>query len=574
MEFFNIKNRKIIQYTLIACILIIQVFIVVFFWSEYLNRKNTSSIEKQIAEVENLERFTENSYSNFDDAKQSFKKYLKSQNIKDLESYYQSLSKLSSELKIIDSMASSSKNIGSTFDRKKNASNSKFNIQKVLDSVALEIKRNEILHSDNTLVTGVKKYQYEIPILNKQDVTTEKYSDTTKSKKFFGRIKDAITGKENVRKDSVVVTLKEIIEENSQKSRRIIDSLMLNAGKHYDKEFRKVEINVINKDSDTKAKYFNQIDQVYDLLNYSSNLVAFYDGNIKSIKKELLDQLNEQRLKNDSKRYNYALIAMVLMFIVSMFMLYFTRLTFFYEGKIREADKLNQQNLNFKNRILGMLTHELRSPLKSIGLFVNRIQKKTEDPKVKEYLKSIHFTSNSLLLQSNQILDYTKDQNLQKKLISTDFNLKSEIDNILSSIEPYIESRNNQYEIVADIDPNLNVYTDKTKINQLFVNIIGNANKFTENGIIKVHSHVLYDNESQKKRLKTEVLDTGTGIKEEDLISIFEPYYQGVISNDVDNLGAGLGLSLCKEIVTLFDGEINVESKFGKGTKVTFVLEL
>ena len=70
MKFFNIKNRKIIQYSLIVCILIIQVFIVIFFWNEYLNRKSTSSIEKQIAEVENLERFTENSYSNFDDAKE------------------------------------------------------------------------------------------------------------------------------------------------------------------------------------------------------------------------------------------------------------------------------------------------------------------------------------------------------------------------------------------------------------------------------------------------------------------------------------------------------------------------
>jgi signal transduction histidine kinase len=73
---------------------------------------------------------------------------------------------------------------------------------------------------------------------------------------------------------------------------------------------------------------------------------------------------------------------------------------------------------------------------------------------------------------------------------------------------------------------------------------------------------------------RVEVLDTGVGIAEEDLKNIFESYYQGTVSRKVKDLGYGLGLNLCKEIVELFDGQISVQSEVGKGTKVIFNLIL
>ncbi len=72
----------------------------------------------------------------------------------------------------------------------------------------------------------------------------------------------------------------------------------------------------------------------------------------------------------------------------------------------------------------------------------------------------------------------------------------------------------------------------------------------------------------------TEISDTGVGISKSDLEKIFEPYYQGVLSEDVENLGAGLGLSLCKEIIGLYDGDISVSSEEGKGTTVHFSVNL
>lgn len=93
-------------------------------------------------------------------------------------------------------------------------------------------------------------------------------------------------------------------------------------------------------------------------------------------------------------------------------------------------------------------------------------------------------------MQANQILEYTKNQAVENKLVPTVFNLKNEITSILNSIEPYIETRNNKFVINENINPDLVVYSDNKKINQVFMNILGNANKFTENGQIIVTATV------------------------------------------------------------------------------------
>lgn len=153
------------------------------------------------------------------------------------------------------------------------------------------------------------------------------------------------------------------------------------------------------------------------------------------------------------------------------------------------------------------------------------------------------------------------------------FNLKNEVTSILNSIEPYIETRNNKFIVEENIDPKIEVYSDNTKINQVFMNILANANKFTENGEIRVITKAEPLDENTVALITT-IKDTGVGISKSDLEKIFEPYYQGVLSEDVENLGAGLGLSLCKEIVELYSGKISVDSERNVGTTVSFTINL
>src|SRR5690625_5841835 len=128
-----------------------------------------------------------------------------------------------------------------------------------------------------------------------------------------------------------------------------------------------------------------------------------------------------------------------------------------------------------------MMSHEFRSPLKIVNLYVDRIYKKTEDEKLIDSLKSIRFTNDSLLIQANQILEYTKDQDKAIELNPVIFNLKEEINSILKIFKPYIESVNNEFEVEDELIENIFVFADRTKIHQLIINFLEYANKLTQN---------------------------------------------------------------------------------------------
>lgn len=562
----NFRLRKIVHYSLIACILLIQITIAGFFYNEFINRKQLTFIEKQLSEIDSLESLTEDSRKELLNAQNDLQKYLVNKDDQYLKSYFNSLNKLSENLGNINHFNKSPK-LNNLINSSKRDSSDLKKLKSLLDSTYQFSKKPTIITQHK--VPELKKYNFEKINFDKYEIKTQTYSDTIVKKGIFGRLKDAISGKENIRKDSTVVTLKQGNAVDFSKINKELDSIINSVDRHYTQEVYKIKIKAAVKpdNNDNFYKIFN------NLLLSSNELMKIYEDAVNESKVDLEKEYSQQNSKNNSIRMYLVLGLMTLMFIVSILIMYFTRMAFVYEWKLDAANQKINENLNFKNRILGMLSHELRSPLKIIGIFINRINKKTEDKSIKEYLKSISFTNNTLLMQANQILEYTKNQHVENKLNPVVFNLKNEINSILSAIEPYIETRNNDFMIQEDINPELMVYSDNTKINQIFMNILGNANKFTENGQITVTTGTESIDEKTVSLITT-IKDTGAGISQSDLEKIFEPYYQGIISDEVENLGAGLGLSLCKEIIELYSGEIAVSSEQNKGTSVTFRINL
>jgi len=565
-KLFSFRSRKIIHYSLIVCILLIQLLIAAFFYNEFVTRKNLVFFEKQLKEVDGLSHLTDNSRKELLNAQNCFRNYMIYEDEKYLDDYFTSLHKLGENLESINRYRS-------RYPRLKN-------ILKAQRTDSLEIKKLRSL-IDSTYEYSAKsgvRARNGFPRLQKFhadynfdrfDVETKTFSDTVKKKGFFGRLGDAISGKENVRKDSVVVTVKQGKVPVSTEIKAEVDSIMNQVTNHYAGQIRKMEVTVTKKQNND-GKFYRIFSK---LLVYSNGLMNIYEGAIEGSKADLQKEYDQQTSENSRIRTWLIFGAMALMFIVSILIMFLTRIAFIYEKRLDAANRQIREHLNFKNRILGMLSHELRSPLKIIGLFIGRINKKTEDRQIKEYLKSISFTNDSLLMQANQILEYTKNQAVENKLVPVTFHLKHEIDSILASIEPYLETRNNALIIHENISPDLEVYSDNKKINQVFMNILGNANKFTENGRITVEIKTEPLSEDTISMV-TKISDTGAGISKKDLKKIFEPYYQGVLSEDVENLGAGLGLSLCKELIELYSGHISVESEAGKGTAVTFTVNL
>lgn len=564
------KWRKIVHYSLVICILLIQITIAGFFYNEFISRKNITFIDKQLKEVQSLENLTDDSRKELINAQDFFQKYVVSKDNQYLKAYFNSVDRLTKNLDSINNFKFQNPNLKSFSIARKKDSLKIENLKLLVDSTQ-EFSKNSDLKTTVQL-PQLKKFDTDFNF-EKFDVQTKTISDSVPKKGIFGRLKDAFAGKENVRKDSTIVTIKSGKAAKSTKIKTELDSIITSANNHYLKEVQKICVSVTkykDKYKDNSGDFYHTFNS---LLVYSNKLMNIYDEAIKGSKSELEKEYKAQNSKNNRIREYLVLGLMVLMFIVSILIMYFTRIAFIYESKLKVANKQIGENLKFKNRILGMLSHELRSPLKIIGLFINRINKKTSDEDIKGYLKSISFTNNTLLMQANQILEYTKNQQVENKLIPVVFNLKSEIKSILTSIEPYIETRNNKFVIDDQIDPAIMVDSDDTKINQIFMNILGNANKFTENGQIKVFAATEIVDENTVT-LVTKISDTGCGISQSDLEKIFEPYYQGVLSEDIENLGAGLGLSLCKEIIGLYSGNISVSSELNKGTTVSFLINL
>ncbi|KMQ68507.1 histidine kinase [Chryseobacterium sp. FH2] len=569
-KLLDFKLRKIVHYSLIICVLLVQVIVAIFFYNEFINEEKLKFINAQLKESRELEGITDNSKKNFMDAQNYLQKYMISQDDKDLKLYFQSLGKLNYNFDKINKYENLNPRLKNGLVKQKKDTLKITRLQTLIDSAyKFSLKPPPKIQDEQY---NIEKYNYNNNF-NGLDVQTQTFSDTIKKKGLMGRLKDAISGKVDVQKESTIITLtnKKAAELSDVKSK--MDSIVKSMDKYYLTEIKKVQVRAVQNQRDNQRDNIQFYGNFSRLLIYSNGLIDVYESAIKGFKSELEKEYNAQSSINTKIRTYSVFGLMVLMFIVSILIMYFTRIAFIYELKLNAANKEIKNSLNFKNRILGMLSHELRSPLKIINIFIDKITKTTKDETIKEYLKSIKFTNSTLLIQSNQILEYTKNQEAGKKLVSNVFNLKNEINSIVTAIAPYIETRNNKFIVTDNIPADLIVYSDNIKINQLFMNILGNANKFTENGQIDLTMTTEPIGEN-KISLTTTIVDTGVGISESDLEKIFEPYYQGLLSDEVDNFGAGLGLNLCKEIVELFDGEIFVSSKLHKGTKMTFRINL
>lgn len=565
-EKMNYKNkyRQLIHYSLIACTLCIQVIICIFVYNEYFNGKKLEIIENQIRETSVLKNLMENSRLDLVCAQDNLRNYVIVNDRKYLEAYFLSLRKLNKNLDSIGEYKNINPSLKKFIDSRKSELSKLPDLEKSINSVYREFK-NPVAKK---IPFKIKDFKVK-SIPKNYDTKVEYRLDSVEKKSLINRLKAAVKNDVDVQRELTIISTKYGDSVNTDQIKNDIDSIINAVNNHYASEIKKYEFGITS--SQTKN---NNLYQIYDqLIVYSNNWMGIYNIAVSDLSKNLEKELYEQNSINNKIRKYSVLGLMILMFFVMIVIVYYNRQSYLDEKKLKLAYQEINKNLTFKNKILGMLSHEIRSPLKIINIFIDRIHKKTEDETVADYLNTIKFTNSSLLIQANQILEYTKNQEKKVELHPIEFNLKNEIESILRAFEPYIESKSNIFEVKSAIDSDLSVFADNIKIHQVFTNILGNANKFTENGAIKVDIHTEVINASYLN-LEVSVNDTGSGISKSDIKKIFEPYFQGVVSNEIDNLGAGLGLNLCKEIIDLFHGSISAQSTLGQGTTVSFNIKL
>ena len=237
-------------------------------------------------------------------------------------------------------------------------------------------------------------------------------------------------------------------------------------------------------------------------------------------------------------------------------------------NQLREIDTL-------KSQFLANMSHELRTPLNSIIGFSRVIMKGIDGPVTdlqQQDLSAIYNAGQHLLNMINDILDISKIEAGKMELAFDDVELPSIIESVLSTARGLVKDK--PVKLITEVDDNLPIITaDPTRIRQILLNLISNSAKFTNDGSITV---IVRRQESKKGRpeIYLAVVDTGTGIAEEDQHKLFIPFSQvdGSPTRKVE--GTGLGLSITRLLIDLHGGEIGVDSTLGEGSTFWFTLPL
>lgn len=234
--------------------------------------------------------------------------------------------------------------------------------------------------------------------------------------------------------------------------------------------------------------------------------------------------------------------------------------------KIDEVKKTS----DFKSQFLANMSHEIRTPMNSVLGFLTLIENELyENPKeLKQFSVNARGSAESLLDIINNILDLSKIEAGKMELEEEEFNLKDEIQKVISMITPSAKEKELEIYLQAHNNVPVLVIGDSTRYRQILVNLAGNAVKFTDKGKISISIDIADDG-----KIRTSVKDTGKGISKGDLETIFSPYAQGK-EQSKNRAGTGLGLVISKEFVNLMGGEITVKSEEGQGSEFVFTVNL
>ena len=241
------------------------------------------------------------------------------------------------------------------------------------------------------------------------------------------------------------------------------------------------------------------------------------------------------------------------------------------EELIRNKE-IAERSSRLKQRFLANMSHEIRSPINAISGLTHLVLKTGLSDKQKEYITGIKTSSEHLLALVNDILDYTKIEEGKIKFESISFNLNEHLKEVVQTL--HHAAINKGIELKTEFDPPIPVAVigDPVKLNQIMINLLSNALKFTDKGFIKVKSKLVEDSENAVVVLLS-VEDTGIGIPENKLETIFRSFTQ--LGRNITQVaeGTGLGLTITKQLVELQGGRISVKSKPNVGSTFEVVLK-
>ena len=458
----------------------------------------------------------------------------------------------------------------------------------LIDSISYSASRSEYLNFSNkyigaeiVIISNNKETNYINSfnnITNKKIATVKGYSIIEDIKRDFPQIK-------NIKEyDNALEGLKEL--SNSQIDYFILD---IPSFEFYSKKHGLSNLKIVGPTGYNYGYGFGV--KKDDVL-----LVSILNKLLENIPIEKKDEIYRKWIKIDYKeKIDYELIWNILTIsIIILAIIFYWNRTLKEEisqkekiQKELEKERNNIQALNEelkkakdvaeniskqKSEFLANMSHEIRTPMNSVIGFTEILDKEITNPVHKEYLNSVKKGGNALLRIINDILDLSKIEAGKLEIRNESLNPTNLFLEIESIFHSKIISKNIAF--IVDIDKTIPKYIimDGVRIRQVLFNLIGNAIKFTQKGHVKLKVENVYkDNIKSKIDLIFSVEDTGIGIDEKNLETIFNAFEQQDNHDVAKYGGTGLGLAICTKLIKMMNGEIKVESQKNKGSTFTVI---
>lgn len=235
----------------------------------------------------------------------------------------------------------------------------------------------------------------------------------------------------------------------------------------------------------------------------------------------------------------------------------------------RELSREAMQAAISKQDFLANMSHEIRTPMNAVLGMAEMAMREEMSDEARGYIAQIQSSGKHLLAIINDILDYSKIDSGKMEIIDATYDTESLLADVSNVINSRIKDKDIDFVIDIPYDFPTEMYGDTVRLQQIFINLLNNAVKFTSKGYVKLC--IDFDPiDDENVMMKVAVEDTGSGIKEDDLGKLFKSFNQVDSKRNRSIEGTGLGLSICKQLVELMNGSISVESEYGKGSTFRF----
>lgn len=321
-----------------------------------------------------------------------------------------------------------------------------------------------------------------------------------------------------------------------------------------------------------KAKHDNNIKNI-DIKKL--NIADFYHNmnDRETVAEEIKKHGKIEQLVIPFKRYDGSIHSMMLSVIPINYQRNPVLLTIAVDvtERIAMEENLEQAKLsaemanNAKSEFLANMSHEIRTPMNAIIGFTELLSEQITDRKLKTFVNTIQSAGNSLLMLINDILDLSKIEAGKLTIIKEPTNINGLFDEIGNVFLMKIKSKNIDFIIDVSDDIPRHLLIDKARVRQILFNLVGNAVKFTDSGLITLKATIEKSTNNQEN-LIISVQDSGIGISESDQESIFESFNQREGQSVRKYGGTGLGLTISKRLTELMNGELSVTSILNKGS--------